>query len=76
MSLPIKFNPKTNRISVNIPKKKKSHPQNREKSTGKRPTKNTLEQRVRKLENENNAVWEAIGKVESAMGLKKSKERL
>lgn len=75
MSFPIKYNPKNNKIALNIPKKKKPHPQHREKSTGKRPNKNTLEQRVRQLENENKALWEAVGKVETAMGLKNGRTK-
>jgi exonuclease VII small subunit len=37
----------------------------------KKAPKNTLEQRVRKLENENKELWEMIEKLEVAIGLKR-----
>lgn len=70
--LKLSYNQNNNRISFDQKKKTVKRQQVRQPS--KKSGKNTLEQRIRKLENENKSLWEAVGKLETLFGLKKSKE--
>lgn len=79
MSYRLKYNPNNNKISFNTKTKTTvnkpvSRKIQQERRQTKRPLKNTLEQRVRILENENKSLWDAIGKLEHAVGLRKSKD--
>lgn len=68
----LKVDPKSQRVSFDIKNKTKQLKKQDRKETNRKPSKNTIEQRVRKLENDSNDLWDVINKLEVAMGLKRT----